>query len=352
MKQIFFTPGPSQLYPTMADHIRYALKENIPSISHRSDQFKTIYKETTQSLKKLLDIPENYYVVFVSSGTEAMERIIQNLVEEKSFHFVNGSFSKKWFEIALELGKDVIKNEVGFGKGFTKIPEIAKDNELICFTQNETSNGVWTDPEFIYQVKKQYPDILFAVDIVSSAPIVDLDYTKLDAVFFSVQKNFGMPAGLGVIIISPKALKKAKHLQKKKINIGTYHNFPTLVDWANKNQTPETPNVLGIYLFGKIVEDLLNRGIKDIRKETQEKAKKIYEFLENHEKYKPFVEKQFRSQTVIVAEVENAKEVQSHLQLDNLIVGSGYGHFKEKQIRIANFPSLKMKDIERLLTKL
>ena len=66
--------------------------------------------------------------------------------------------------------------------------------------------------ENIHKVAKQYPDKLIAVDAVSSAPYGDLDYRLLDIVFFSVQKLFGLPAGLGILIVSPRAIEKSEQL--------------------------------------------------------------------------------------------------------------------------------------------
>lgn len=351
MKQTFFTPGPAQLYPTIVYHLKQAIQENILSISHRSERFQTIFKDTVDGLKMLLGIPKDYHIVFVASGTEAMERIIENTVEKNSFHFVNGSFSTRWFEIAKELKKNPVKYEVNFGDGFHKVPQIIKEVELICFTQNETSSGVATDPEFIYIVAKKNPRALIAVDTVSSAPYIDLDYTKLDCVFFSVQKLFGLPAGLGVIILSPRAIEKANKLQKKGINIGTYHNFPSLIAQANQNFTPDTPNVLDIYLLAKVVADLNKKGIKKIRKEIEEKADLVYSFFEKHPFHKPFVtNKKDRSQTVIAINVgAYAEDIKKKLKEKGIIIGGGYGPLKDTQVRIANLPAVTIQDIKKLL---
>lgn len=190
MKTYFFTPGPTQLFPTVKKHIQEALKTNVLLISHRSEEFKLIFKNTTNNLKKLLNIPKNYQIFFLSSATEAMERIIENCVEKESFHFVNGAFAKKFFEIAYQLKKMPKKIEVENGKGFdfeaVKIPQTI---ELICFTQNETSTGVALNPEKFYQFKKVFPNKLIAVDIVSSAPYINLDFNFLDLVFFRCKKG-------------------------------------------------------------------------------------------------------------------------------------------------------------------
>ena len=78
-----FTPGPSQLYFTVEDHVRTAFREGIPSISHRSKQYEAIYKKAVDGLRALLGLPSNYHVLFTGSANEIWERIVQNLVEEK-----------------------------------------------------------------------------------------------------------------------------------------------------------------------------------------------------------------------------------------------------------------------------
>src|SRR3990170_8696696 len=148
--KINFTPGPSQLYFTVEDHIRTAFRDGVPSLSHRSKKFEGFYQDTVAGLRALLNIPTNYHVFFTGSATEIWERLIQNLVEEKSFHLVNGSFSKRFYEIALQLGKKPGKNEVGNGQGFDPSLSVPAETELIAVTHNETSTGVSLPLDFIY----------------------------------------------------------------------------------------------------------------------------------------------------------------------------------------------------------
>jgi phosphoserine aminotransferase len=184
MKKIFFTPGPSQLYPTAISHFQKAFEENIPSLSHRSKKFSDIYQGLSEKVKKLLSIPDEYHIFIVGSGTEAMERAIQNCVEKYSFHFVNGSFSKRFFATAQELGKKSDAIQVKMGQGFDFNIAIPETTELLCFTHNETSVGVMLSEKEIEAVAKKYPEMLIAVDTVSSTPYADLDYTLVDIDFF------------------------------------------------------------------------------------------------------------------------------------------------------------------------
>ncbi len=351
MNNIYFTPGPTQLYPTVPFHIKKALEEDILSIAHRSKKVCQILESGEVLLKELLNIPRDYRIYFLSSGTECMERVIQNCVEKYSFHFVNGSFSNRFFKTAQELGKRPKRLEVADGLGFMDIMfEIHRLTDLICFTHNETSTGFAVPLDYIYQTHKRYPDKLITIDIVSSAPSVYLDYSQLDCVFFSIQKGFGLPAGLAVMIVSPRAFAKAQSLADH-MSIGSYHSFLSMEKYREKNQTPETPNVLGMYLFHQVLVDMKKKTIADIRRETEEKAHMLYSFFESSTNLKPFIENPlYRSNTVIVISTGDQTEpLMDYLKNHGIIVGSGYGKWKEKQIRIANFPSHTKGNVEYLL---
>lgn len=334
--------------------MRTAFREGVPSLSHRSKKFESYYQETVDGLRELLKLPSDYHIYFTGSATEIWERLLQNLVEEKSFHLVNGSFSKRFFEIGQQLGKKATKIEVANGQGFERSIAIPADTELIAATHNETSTGVSLPLDFIYQLKEKNTSALLAVDAVSSLPFPDFDYSKLDSVFFSVQKGFGLPAGLGVWMVNDRCLAKADNLLSKGISIGSYHNLPSLKSHAVKNQTPETPNVLSIYVLSKVIGDMIRRGIGNIRKETEYKATLLYQTLENHGDIKPFVsDKAFRSRTVIVAESgANTESITSKLLANGMQPGDGYGAAKKSQLRFANFPTHSKEQFELLVDTL
>ena len=348
-----FTPGPSQLYFTIEDHVRTAFREGIPSLSHRSKKFESIYQDTVEGLRALLNLRKDYHIFFTGSATEIWERTIQNLVQENSFHLVNGSFSKRFYEIALQLNKKSSKAEVPFGKGFQHL-EIMGSPELIAVTHNETSTGVATPLELIYDIRERNPEALLVVDAVSSLPYPDFDYSKLDSVFFSVQKAFGLPAGLGVWMLNDRCIGKAVQLLAKGVSIGSYHTIPSLHAHALKNQTPETPNVLGIFLLSKVIQDMLRKGIGAIRKETEYKAAILYQEFDQHPILKPFVtEKELQSRTVLVADCgEQTDRIAKLLQSRGLYPGDGYGAFKKSQLRFANFPTHSKEQFEFLVDTL
>lgn len=355
MSKIFFTPGPAALYPSFEGHVLNALKENIGSMSHRGKQFQTIYQEADQNIRALLGVPQDFKIFFTGSATEIWERIIQNTVEKHSTHFVNGSFSSKFHEFSAELGNTALKLEVPFGSGFNVNDyQIPSESELICVTHNETSSGVMMPVSDINILKAKNPNAIIAVDSVSSIPYPQYDFSKIDTVFFSVQKGLGLPAGLGVWIVNDRCIDKANELKAKGKNIGTYHSLPSLLSNGLKFETPSTPNVFGIYLLAKVSGDMVKKGVDVIRKETELKASKLYDFAEKSPLLDIFVKNPaHRSQTVVVANTTgNAADLISKMKESDLVIGSGYGSFKDKQVRIANFPATSVEQVELLIDKL
>ncbi|GAB3821416.1 aminotransferase class V-fold PLP-dependent enzyme [Pontibacter rugosus] len=354
--KVYFTPGPSELYPTVPQHMQEAMQQKIGSISHRSKQFQEIYASAVTGLRTLLQLPDNYEVLFVASATEVWERAIQNNVRKESFHLVNGSFSKRFYETAQELGRKAQQHEVPFGQGFhVENIEIPESAELIALIQNETSSGACIPVEQIHRFKeKAAPDALIYVDAVSSLPYPAFDFSKVDSVYFSVQKCFGLPAGLGVWLVNERCVAKAEAILAEGHSIGSYHMLPSLLEKAQANQTVETPNVLNIYLLSKVLEDMNSKSIETIRRETDSKAAQIYTYLESSNIFSPAVENpDHRSKTTIVANsTMPASEVNKHLAAFDMQVGSGYGKYKESQIRIANFPAHSEVQVVQLLTKL
>ncbi|MFA0963463.1 aminotransferase class V-fold PLP-dependent enzyme [Roseivirga sp. BDSF3-8] len=351
IRRTYLTPGPSELYFTVQDHIRAALRDQIPSISHRSATFQSIFRETRETLSELLDIPDNFHIFFTASATEIWERTIQNLVEEESYHLINGAFSSRFFKIAMELGRNPQKIMAPDGQvvDLEKIM-LSETYELISITHNETSTGAMHTMKDLGVLRKAFPEQLIAVDAVSSIPCAPFDFNDFDSLYFSVQKAFGLPAGLGVWIVNDRCMAKAESMLMRKRSVGSYHSLPSLWAKALKDQTPETPNVLGIYLLGKVARDMITRGIKQIRNETGYKSAVIYNAVEGHPTVRPFVQKkENRSQTVIVLEVDgDVEELQGHLAKNGLVVGTGYGDYADKHIRIANFPAHSKEQFEML----
>jgi phosphoserine aminotransferase len=345
--KIYFTPGPSQLFYSFNDHYKKALFLDIPSISHRSTDFVKVVTHTKKCLKELLNIPEGYDIFFLNSANESWDRIIQNLVVNSSHHFANGAFSKKFYDFAIQQGMSSTVHEVKPGKSFTDF-SIPNETELIGLTKNETSTGYVLSEIEIEKIRKENPEKLIALDIVSAIPSIPVNFNNVDTVYFSVQKGFGMPPGLGVWICNLKCQEKAA--KKSKItSIGSYRSLPNLKKFSDKNQTPETPNTLFIYLLGKIAEDMIQVGKQKIINDTIYKSTLLYQAIEDNPILSPFIkEKEHRSKTTIVAETRKSMAFINILKEKGMVIGDGYGSFNGQHIRVANFPTHSKEAIEML----
>src|SRR5258706_8323575 len=198
---ISFYPGPSRVYDEIPRYVKDAQQHGILSLKHRSPEFEELSKKTIALLKEKLNIPRNYTILYASSATECWEMIAQSLVIRESIHLYNGAFGEKWFDYTRRLHED--STAVAFDRDAILDPEklIFKSGEVICFTQNETSNGTQVSNAIIAVVKKNNPNHLIAVDATSSMAGVRPTFTAADAWLSSLEKNFCLSSrarGLGV----------------------------------------------------------------------------------------------------------------------------------------------------------
>jgi phosphoserine aminotransferase len=352
MRNLFFTPGPTALYFTAEEHMKNAIREGVVSTSHRGQEFKSIYKECIDNLRDLMGIPSNFHILLTSSANEAWERLIQNCVDRTSFHLCNGPFATRFATISEQLGKKVHKLEIEEGKA----PEVSDfkiddDVELIGLCYNESGTGVALNNEIIESIRKENPDKLIAIDAVSAVPVYPVDFTQIDSLYFSVQKAFGLPAGLGVWIVNDKCVQKAINLKSEGKIIGSYHQLPEMVDRARDYQTHETPNILGVYTLAKVAADMLEKGILAIRREIDYKHAILNMAVEEHPDLSHFVQdSKARSKTVHVINTpfDNQKLI-DFFKAKQMVIGTGYGKRKLEQVRIANFPTHSKEQMEMLV---
>lgn len=354
-----FNPGPSQISAATKADIREAVDQRILEISHRSPQFSGVSAQCITELKKLLQVPSSYRVFYLDSASQAWHSILCNIVATHSFHFVNGAFSSKFYQAAQALGKDANQAEVGWGaqSDFTNT-DIPEETELITLCANETSTGVRLSKKDLQQVRKNNEKALLAVDITSCAGAVDLPIDQADLWYFSVQKCFGLPAGLGILIISPRAYEQSIKLAAQGQNLAGIWQWEKLEKaMIEKNhQTPQTPNVLNIYLLAaQCARWNQGGGLSQVVKDTEDKMKLLSGWVKSCVGLDFFVKKEAdRSSTVLTvkANPELVTKLKIRAQSAGLILGSGYGKTKADVFRVANFPSISKNEIEHLIQKL
>jgi phosphoserine aminotransferase len=344
---ISFYPGPSRVHDQVPAYVKDAHKLGLLSMNHRSPEFVAMSEATIKLLKSRLGIPKNYTVLFTTSATESWEIIAQSLVKEKSLHLYNGAFGQKWYEYTHRIHPGA--TPLPFNTSQPLDPKqlvFDLQDGIICLTQNETSNGTQVGNDIIKSIKKNNPSYLVAVDATSSMAGIKLDFKHGDVWFASVQKCFGLPAGLGLLICSPQAVERARSMNERK----HYNSLPFMLDMMEKWQTPFTPNVLAIYLLMRVLED--SPSIEEVHEVTLQRYRAWISFLGTCKKLTHLTEeKSVQSYTVIPvkSDEQTITQIKKSAKKNGLLLGEGYGDWKAETFRIANFPALKQKEIKELM---
>ncbi|MDQ1088151.1 aminotransferase class V-fold PLP-dependent enzyme [Siphonobacter sp. SORGH_AS_1065] len=327
-----FYPGPSKVYPQVATYLQDAYQSGILSVNHRSAEAMEMVKETYRLLHEKLEIPAEYSIAFISSATECWEIIAQSLTRQQSLHAYNGAFGQKWAEYTQKLGVEVIPKPFDLNDAC----ELTEDAELICLTQNETSNGTQIRMATLEKIREQTTGLI-ALDATSSMAGVAFNWQLGDLWFASVQKCFGLPAGLGIMIYSPRALRRAEEINER----NHYNSLLFIHENAAKFQTHYTPNVLNIYLLKRMLEQV--PVLSEVAAHLKNRAQAMIQFFNQETHWEILAENPLiQSDTVlaITGEKEKINQIKINAKSHGIMLGNGYGKWKENTFRIANFPAL------------
>ena len=342
-------PGPTEV----AEDILFA--QTKPMIGHREKSFTKLYTGIIEKLNKFFEITDYHTYVHTASGSIWMDIVARNLIKNKALSATCGSFSERMFKTIEECDKPVDQFKVEWGKS-TKpeaiLEALAKDSyDCLTVVHNETSTGVRNPTvEIGEKVKKEYPEIMFAIDAVSSlgGDFILPEKNKADVIFASTQKAFSMPPGLSIAFISPSAVEKAKTISGR----GQYTDLVGLVEYyKKKNQTPSTPAISLLYSLDLQLEKMLAEGHQNIAKRHEEMAKFTRSWATKHG-MKMFPEEGCESITVSTVENTLGKSIgdlNKQLEPRNMLVSNGYGALKDKTFRIGHMGQWTLPDLKELL---
>ena len=260
---------------------------SVMEMSHRSKAYDTIIKEAEADLRELMNIPDNYKVLFLQGGaSQQFAMIPMNLMKNRvADYIVTGQWAKKAYQEASLYGK---ANKIASSedKTFSYIPDcsdlpISEDADYVYICENNT----------IYGTKfKTLPNTKGKplVEDVSSCFLSEpVDVTKYGVIYGGVQKNIG-PAGVVIVIIR-------EDLITEDVLPGT----PTMLRYkihADADSLYNTPPAYGIYICGKVFKWLKKMGGLEAMKERNEKkAKILYDYLDESKLFKGTVRKEDRS---------------------------------------------------------
>ena len=344
---ITFAPGPSKVFDVLPKYLQDAYVQGILSANHRSSVFMDLYRDTEQLFREKLQLPADFTLLFTSSATESWEIISQSLVEQSSYHLYSGSFGEKWLEYAqyilpttqghkLAANESIPVNQLQLG------PEV----DLIAVTQNETANASQVPMSVLRELAARYPDKMIAVDTTSSMGGIVFDFSLADVWYASVQKCFGLPAGLGILLLSGKAIEKVA----RKGEQGRYNSLSFMLENAASYQTHYTPNVLGIYLLYRVLQDM--DPIAQIDARLRQRMEALEQTISQSAVFQLLVDNSATRSTTLAAitgEEQAIVAIKKAAEKEGMQLGGGYGPLKASSFRIANFPAITDAEFMRLL---
>ena len=288
-----FSAGPGMLPEEM---LREAAAEmldyngtgmSVMEMSHRSKAYQQIIDEAEADLRELMNIPDNYKVLFLQGGaSQQFAMIPMNLMKNGvADYIITGQWAKKAYEEAKKYGK---ANAVASSadKTFSYIPDcsdlpISEDADYVYICENNTIYGTK------YHTLPNTKGKLLVSDVSSCFLSEPVDVTKYGMIYGGVQKNIG-PAGVVIAII-----------REDLITENVFPGTPTMLQYkihADNGSMYNTPPAYGIYICGKVFKWLKKMGgLKVMQERNEKKAKVLYDFLDSSKLFKGTVRKEDRS---------------------------------------------------------
>ena len=261
---------------------------SVMEMSHRSPEYDAIIKDAEAMLRKLMNIPDNYRVLFLQGGASTQFAAVPlNLMKRtgKADYVVTGQFSGKAFKEAVKLGYDAQCIASTKDDNFDHIPKITRDMVRpdaayvhVCY--NNTIYGT------TYHEVPDTGDVPLVADMSSCILSEPVDVSKFAVIYAGAQKNMA-PAGMTLVIVRDDMLDYAEE------------KMPTMLEWkimAENGSMYNTPPCYTIYIAKLVYEWLLSiGGLEEMKRRNVKKAKLLYDYLDNQDYYIAPVKKESRS---------------------------------------------------------
>ena len=316
---------------------------SVMEMSHRSSDYDAIIKAAEKNLRRLMNIPDNYKVLFLQGGASTQFAAVPlNLMNKnrKADYIVSGQFSGKAFKEAQKYG-DAVCAATSAADNFTYIPATTRESFRpdadylhICF--NNT----------IYGTKFNYipdtGDIPLVADMSSCILSEPVDVSKFGLIYAGAQKNMA-PAGLTVVIVREDLIGNARP------------DTPSMLDYklmADNDSMYNTPPCYAIYIAGLVYEWLLNDvgGLENMKAYNEKKSAILYDYLDSQDYYIAPAKKESRSMmnvTFVTGDAELDKKFAADAAKEGL--KSLKGHRSVGGMRASIYNAMPIEGVEKLV---
>ena len=263
--------------------------QSVMEMSHRSKYYEPIIQDAEAMVRKLMNVPSNYKVLFVQGGgSTQFAMVAQNLgiKNKKAAYIETGVWAKKAAQEASKLGVEVTTIASSKDKGYSYIPRVEKvegDYDYVYICYNNTIMGTH------YEYIPETGNIPLVADISSCVLSEPLDVSKFGLLFAGAQKNLA-PAGVTLVIVREDLIPEASDCLPGTPTMSVYKTH------ADNNSMYNTPPCYTIYVLGKVLHWIeANGGAEGMLKRNKEKADYLYSFLDSSDFFRATTEVGSRS---------------------------------------------------------
>lgn len=288
-----FSAGPSMLPLEVLERAQKEMLDcngsgqSVMEMSHRSKEYQAIIDEAESLFRKIMNIPDNYKVMFLQGGASTQFSMVPlNLgnKNKKADYVITGQWAKKAYQ---EASRFIEANAIASSadRTFTYIPKVDKsmltpDADYVHITYNNTIYGTH------YNTMPDFGDATVVTDMSSCILSEEVDVTKFGLIYAGAQKNMG-PAGVTVVIAREDLLGNAMDITPVMLKYDTHSENGSMYN---------TPPTYGIYICKLVFEWIKNMGgISVMHDINVKKAKILYDFLDNSKMFKGTVVPEDRS---------------------------------------------------------
>lgn len=296
MRAYNFAAGPSMLPLDVLEEVRAELTDfqgtgmSVTEISHRNKKFMAVVEEAEANLRSLMNISEDYAVLFVQGGaTQQFAAVPLNLLRTgKADYIVTGNFAQKAYEEGKIYGGDGVKCVASSAdKNFTYIPDVdaipfSADADYVHICANNTIFGTR------YTCFPDTGDVPLVADMSSDILSRPIDVNRFGVIYAGAQKNIA-PAGVTIVIAK-------RSLMQNPLPV-----CPTMLRWKTQDKEGShslynTPPAFPIYVANLVLRRLIEKGgLTAINEVNEYKAKLLYDFIDDSSFYRNDVQKEYRS---------------------------------------------------------
>lgn len=343
-----FSSGPAVMPEPVLEEIREELMNyknkgmSVMEMSHRSDDYQEIATNMESDLRMLMNIPNNYKILFMQGGcTLQFSAIPLNLMKKrKAIYIDTGFWASRATEEARKYGSVIIAAS-SQSRNYNYVPdcsnlEIPLDLDYFYICENETIDGT------TWETLPNTKGIALVSDQTSMFISKPCDVKKYGLIYAGVQKNVG-PAGMAIVIVREDLIREE-----------VPHETPLYLRYdihAQTNSGYNTSNTWSVYCCGKVIQHIIqNGGLIEMEKRNREKAALIYDFLDFSRLFNNSVEKRFRSMMNIPFSTGDKNlDLQIASQAEKIGLKGLAGHPVNGGLRASIYNAMPKKGIEELI---